>query len=196
MLWIPFFLGFMVIITVVLWGPALLREGGVSIASASIVFAAHYLGGFIGTAGSGYLVDRFGATKVIIPGFLLGGASLLVFGHVMWSVALLCLVAFSVGLFVVGASNGLLSIAAAVYPTRVRSSGLGWAMGMGRVGQLVGPVLVGLMVSAQSSSSAIFMAASIPCVIAAVFVWAIVAKQIRDKESAPDGRPALRHAEV
>jgi AAHS family 4-hydroxybenzoate transporter-like MFS transporter len=50
LLWGPFFLGFMVILTVVLWGPSLLNEGGIPLSIGALIFAAHYLGGFIGTA--------------------------------------------------------------------------------------------------------------------------------------------------
>jgi MFS family permease len=61
-----------VILTVVLWGPSLLNESGIPLPVAALIFAVHYLGGFIGTACSGYLVDKLGAGKVIVFGFLWG----------------------------------------------------------------------------------------------------------------------------
>ena len=173
LLWVPFFLGFMVILTVVLWGPSLLRESGVPLSIAALVFSVHYLGGFIGTAFSGYLIDKAGAKKVLIPGFLIGAICVGSFGYLTWSPLALCLDAFLCGLLLVGASNGLLPVAAALYPTSLRSSGIGWAMGAGRCGQLVGPILVGGMLSAQLATSTIFLAAIVPCAISALFVWIV-----------------------
>jgi MFS transporter, AAHS family, 4-hydroxybenzoate transporter len=173
LLWIPFFMGFMVILTVVLWGPSLLRESGVPISVGALIFAFHYLGGFVGAAGSGYLVDKYGPIKTLVPGFLVGAAALAIFGHLTWSPVLLCADAFLLGLLLAGSSNGLLPLAASFYPTRVRSTGIGWAMGIGRFGQLIGPLLVGLMLSSQQTSSMIFTAAAIPCIISAAFVWIV-----------------------
>jgi MFS transporter, AAHS family, 4-hydroxybenzoate transporter len=186
LLWIPFFMGFMVIVTVVLWGPSLLSESGVPISVGALVFAFHYFGGFVGSAGSGYLVDKYGPIKTLVPGFLVGAAALTIFGHLTWSPVLLCADAFLLGLLLAGSSNGLLPLAASFYPTQVRSTGIGWAMGTGRFGQLIGPLLVGLMLSSRQTSSIIFTAAAIPCIISAAFVWIVSTTARRMKLS--DGR--------
>jgi MFS transporter, AAHS family, 4-hydroxybenzoate transporter len=170
LLWVPFFLGFMVLLTVVLWAPALLNESGIPLPVTSLILAVHYFGGFIGTACSGYLVDRFGFLKVLMTSFVMGALFLTLFGQVTSSAILLGAVALFCGIFVAGAANGMLAVAASLYPTSVRSTGIGWAMGMGRFGQLVGPILVGLMVAANFSKPSIFIAAAIPCLISAGFI--------------------------
>jgi AAHS family 4-hydroxybenzoate transporter-like MFS transporter len=169
LLWVPFFLSFMVLLTVVLWGPSLLKESGLPLPVTSLIMAIHYLGGFIGTATSGWLVDRFGALKVLITAFVMGALCLTLFGQatsevVLGAIALWC------GIFVTAAANGMLAVAASLYPTPVRSTGIGWAMGMGRFGQLVGPIVVGVMVAAKVSMPSIFMVAAIPCLVSAAFV--------------------------
>ncbi|MCL2428392.1 MAG: MFS transporter [Alphaproteobacteria bacterium] len=169
LLWVPFFLGFMVLLTVVLWGPSLLKESGLPLPVTSLIMAVHYLGGFIGTATSGWLVDRFGALKVLITSFVTGALCLTLFGQVT-SQVLLGAVALLCGIFVTAGANGMLAVAARLYPTPVRSTGIGWAMAMGRFGQLVGPVLVVLMVAAKVSMPAIFIAAAIPCPASAAFL--------------------------
>jgi MFS transporter, AAHS family, 4-hydroxybenzoate transporter len=57
-----------------------------------------------------------------------------------------------------------------MYPTSIRSTGIGWAMGMGRVGQVFGPVLTGLLVGAGYKVGGIFYAAAIPCFVGALFL--------------------------
>jgi len=57
-----------------------------------------------------------------------------------------------------------------MYPTAIRSTGIGWAMGMGRVGQVFGPVLTGLLVAAGYKVGGIFLAAALPCLIGALFL--------------------------
>ena len=192
LLWVPFFLGFMVVLSVVIWGPSLLREAGMPLPLATLVFAIHFLGGFVGTALSGYLVDRFGAKRVIIPAFLLGSVCLGFLGFLTWSPLLLCVDAFVCGVLLAGASNGMLPIAAALYPTHLRSTGIGWAMGAGRCGQLVGPILIGWMLAAKLPSSTIFLAAVVPCIISAAFVWLVI-RQSRNawpaKAAAESGVP-------
>jgi MFS transporter, AAHS family, 4-hydroxybenzoate transporter len=179
LLWGPFFLGFMVILTVVLWGPSLLNESGIPLAIGALIFAAHYLGGFIGTACSGYLVDKLGAVKVPVFGFLLGAACLALFGQLTSSPVLLGIDAFLCGLLVVGATNAMLAVAAMLYPTPVRSTGIGWAMGVGRFGQLIGPLAVGWMLAAQLSKASVFFAAAIACIVSAAFVGLLAISSLR-----------------
>jgi AAHS family 4-hydroxybenzoate transporter-like MFS transporter len=179
LLWGPFFLGFMVILTVVLWGPSILHESGIPLSVSALIFASHYLGGFVGTAWSGHLVDKFGPVKVLVLGFLLGAICLALFGRLTSSIILLGIDAFLCGLFVVGATNGMLAVAAMLYPTHIRSTGIGWAMGVGRFGQLVGPIAVGWMLAAHLGTPFIFFAAAIACVVSATFLGLLAILSLR-----------------
>ena len=58
----------------------------------------------------------------------------------------LAIASFLAGFFVGGTGTGLIAVAAGIYPTAIRSTGIGWAMGMGRVGQVFGPILTGVLV--------------------------------------------------
>ena len=119
---------------------------------------------------SGWLVHRSGAFRVLIPGFLLGGLSLAWFGQATSSVTMLAIASFLAGFFVGGTGTGLIAVAAGMYPTAIRSTGIGWAMGMGRVGQFFGPVLTGVLVGLGYKVGGIFYAAAIPCFIGALFL--------------------------
>ena len=188
LLWVPFFMVFMVLVTVTFWTPAVLNSVGFSLSSAALIIGLNNLGSAIASALSGWLVHRGGAFLVLIPGFILGGLSLAWFGQATSSVLMLATASFLAGFFVGGTGTGLIAVAAGMYPTSIRSTGIGWAMGMGRVGQVFGPVLAGLLVAAGYKVGGIFYAAAVPCLIGALFL--LFLKLARPVMEADAGAPA------
>jgi AAHS family 4-hydroxybenzoate transporter-like MFS transporter len=170
LLWVPFFMVFMVLVTVTFWTTPILKSVGFSVSAATLIIGLNNFGSMCASALSGWLVHRFGAFVVLIPGFLIGGLSLALFGQATSSVPMLGVASFLAGAFVGGTGTGLLAVAAGMYPTSIRSTGIGWAMGMGRVGQVFGPFLTGLLVAAGYKVGGIFYAAAIPCFIGALFL--------------------------
>lgn len=170
LLWVPFFMAFMILVTVTFWTPAVLRSVGFSLSSATLIVGLNNLGSVFASALSGWLVKRLGAFAVLIPGFVMGGLALAWFGQATSSVAMLSIASTLAGFFVGGTGTGLIAVAADMYPTTIRSTGIGWAMGMGRVGQFFGPVLTGLLVAAGFGVGGIFYAAAVPCFVGAVFL--------------------------
>jgi AAHS family 4-hydroxybenzoate transporter-like MFS transporter len=181
LLWIAFFMTFMVLLTVTAWTPSLLRVAAIPLSAAVLVLAANNLGSVAGNALSGYLVDRYGALRMLVPAFLLGAASLAALGFSAASLPLLTLLAASAGFFVGGASAGLIALAAAVYPTPIRSTGIGWGMGMGRLGQILGPLAIGMLVARHAGVSTIFLAAALPCIVGGLAI-ALLCLQDRPAE--------------
>jgi MFS transporter, AAHS family, 4-hydroxybenzoate transporter len=80
-------------------------------------------------------------------------------------------ITFVPGFVVQGAQGGLSAVAATFYPTSIRSTGIGWCLGVGRVGSIVGPLLGGMMLRLDWSPRQILMAGAIPalCAAAAAF---------------------------
>jgi AAHS family 4-hydroxybenzoate transporter-like MFS transporter len=188
LLWVPFFMVFMVLVTVTFWTPAVLNSVGFSLSSAALIIGLNNLGSAIASALSGWLVHRGGAFRVLIPGFILGGLSLAWFGQATSSVLMLATASFLAGFFVGGTGTGLIAVAAGMYPTSIRSTGIGWSMGMGRVGQVFGPMLAGLLVGAGYKVGGIFYAAAVPCLIGALFL--LFLKLARPVMEADAGAPA------
>jgi AAHS family 4-hydroxybenzoate transporter-like MFS transporter len=170
LLWVPFFMVFMVLVTVTFWTPAVLNSVGFSLSAAALIVGLNNLGSVIASSISGWLVHHGGAFRVLIPGFLLGAVCLAWYGQATSSVAMLATASFLAGFFVGGTGTGLIAVAAGMYPTAIRSTGIGWAMGMGRVGQFFGPVLAGLVVAGGYKVGGIFYAAGAACVIGALFL--------------------------
>jgi AAHS family 4-hydroxybenzoate transporter-like MFS transporter len=170
LLWGGFFMVFMVLVTVTAWTPTVLRSAGLSLSAASLIIASNNLGSVGGNALAGWLADRFASAKILIPGCLIGALCLALFGRLAWSVELLAADSALAGFFVGGSSAGMIALAAIIYPTFMRSTGVGWAMGLGRCGQIFGPLGLGALVGWGWNVEWIFYAAAVPCVVAAVFV--------------------------
>jgi MFS transporter, AAHS family, 4-hydroxybenzoate transporter len=170
LLWVPFFMAFGTLAVVSLWTPPLLRQNGIQPSDAALTIAAHGLGAIIGLASSGPLIARFGLLRILVPALVCGAASTLAIGLSGSSVFLAAFAMGSVGLFVGLGTSGAVVIATTAYPTAIRATGIGWAMGIGRFGQFVGPLWVGSMLAGALTIPVIYQwLAGVP-LIAAVFI--------------------------
>jgi sugar phosphate permease len=111
---------------------------------------------------AGQLVDRFGPSKVLGTALLLGAACTAALGPSMASVALAAITTALVGFFVGIARSGCIALAAIIYPTEIRATGIGWGMAMARGGQVVAP-------PRDASLKLLVMAAAL--VISIIFVF-------------------------
>ena len=170
LVWVAFFTCFMVLVTVTAWTPTVLRSVGFSISAGALIIGLNNAGSVCASAISGFLVDRFGPYKTLVPGFILGGICLAAFGQATSSVALLAVASTLAGFFVGGTGTGLIALTADLYPTTVRSTGIGWGMGMGRIGQVFGPLGAGFLVGWGAGPGGVFYAAAVPCFVGALFV--------------------------
>ncbi len=169
-LWVPFFMGFGVLTVATLWTPALLRLNGIPAAQTAFVIAFNGLGGFIGQSTAGRLIERFGILRVLFPAFLLGTAATVGLGYGASSVALAATFIGLIGLFMGVGTGGAIALAAIIYPTPIRSTGVGWGMAMGRFGQIVGPLVAGALLGAGWTAGNIMSVIACGGVIGAVFV--------------------------
>src|SRR6185437_16353957 len=92
---------------------------------------------------------------------------LVVFGGFSMSATIILLMAFAIGVSIQGGFNGLYPLSTRVYPVEVRSSGIGFATGIGRAGAFLGPLMAGYLMSLHISSVFLFLALAIPALIAA-----------------------------
>jgi len=167
LLWTAIFFGFMVLYSVLSWIPRLAIDAGLNPKSGILAGAVYNIGAFLGTVLLARLADSSGL-KQLIAGFLLTAAVLLLlFGGVHMPVALVLLTAFAIGITLQGGFNGIYPLATCVYPVGVRSSGLGWAMGLGRAGGVLGPWLAGLILSLHLPQIVLFLALAFPLLITA-----------------------------
>ena len=80
---------------------------------------------------------------------------------------------FVSGVAVIGGQTASNALAAEFYPTTIRSTGVGWALGVGRVGSILGPILGGVLLSYGGSARRTFWAAAVPALIATSAAYAV-----------------------
>ena len=168
LLWASYFVTFLMVATSGAWTPTLLQRAGISGAQSSVAVALFALGSVFGTPLAGFLVSRFAARRVL-PTALVGSAMTLgTVGHASQSIALVVVLLGFAGFFLGVASSGLVALAPLLYPTAIRSTGLGWAMGIGRLGSFVGPLAIGLLVDRGWQIADSFIALGVPALCAAL----------------------------
>ncbi len=173
LLWVPFFMAFGTLALTVIWTPLLLRDNGISPAQASIVLGVHGLGALIGMAVAGRLMERLGVAATLVPALVLGALVTATLSYAATSVATMSTALFLIGLFVGLGASGSIALAALIYPAAIRSSGVGWAMGMGRFGQVLAPLFAGAVLALGWSNADLFMVIGLAPLIAAAALLAL-----------------------
>jgi len=100
------------------------------------------------------------------------------YGTINLSHALVFLMTFLIGIFVQGGFNGYWPATARVYETEIRATGVGWAIGAGRFGAILGPALFGILSNMELSVPVLFIIFSIPLLISGIAVYNIPSKNL------------------
>jgi len=153
------------------WLPTVLAGSGVSMAHAVLAGSLFQLGGGFGNLIVTWLLDKRGIIAIAAT-FAMAAPLTLSIGFAGGSDALLMVIVFLAGACVLGGQVGLNAVSGIVYPTYIRSTGAGWAFGVGRIGSILGPVLGGFLINRLPTSS-LFVFAAMPmigCAGAAFFL--------------------------
>ena len=141
-LWFFALLGYFGLTT---WLTTLLKSSGHSAASSIGFVTLISLGGFPGFLAAAYLIEKLGR-KPSMAIFLLGSA-VMAYGYGHPAHGLLFVEGFAMQFFFFGMWCVLYAYTPELYPTVARSSGAGWASAFGRVGAILGPIIVGVIVT-------------------------------------------------
>ncbi|MEX2525391.1 MAG: MFS transporter [Gammaproteobacteria bacterium] len=173
LLWLSFFMTFLTLYFLYSWIPKIIVDSGLPLEKGIYTSIALNVGAIIGVLSLGYLSDKFGLASMTLI-FLLGAAAaMIVFAYSPSIITLLLTVTFFVGLFIQGGFGGLYSASARIYPTEVRTTGVGWAIGAGRVGAIIGPFFGGVLMDLGYSITVYFIIFAIPLVVAAFTAYRI-----------------------
>lgn len=172
-LWGAVFFGLMVLYFIVSWITKLAIQAGLSETNGIYAGALYNLGAFSGTVAMSLLAVRVPLGK-LVPTMLCGAAVAMVwFGSVEMSVAGTMINAFLIGVLLQGGYNGVWPLAAETYPSQVRATGIGWAIGIGRSGAIVGPFIGGQLMAAKVSLPILFAAYCVPLLACAACAFAV-----------------------
>lgn len=171
LLWVAFFMNLLVMYFLVNWLPTLLKGAGLPLSMAILSTATLNLGGVVGAIALGRLIDRFSPYIVLGAAYAASAAFIAVIALGGTHLTTLLVGAALSGFGVVGAQIGCNALAASVYPTAIRATGVGWALGVGRVGAIVGPLVGGALLANKWAPGSIILTAVVPALIASLAVF-------------------------
>ncbi len=173
LLWVLNFMNLLNLYFLSSWIPTVFRDAGYATSIAVLAGAAVQVGGTVGAFGNGWFISRFGWVRALTVCFALACLSIACIGQPGLPLAVLFAVVFVAGWCVVGGQPGINALAAVYYPTYLRSTGIGWGLGIGRIGAIVGPVVGGELMGLKWSNRRLFLAAAFPALISAVVMFAL-----------------------
>ncbi|MFJ4457911.1 MFS transporter [Pseudomonas sp. NPDC089392] len=179
-LWAAFFCCLLMVYALSSWLPKLMSSAGYGLNSSLAFLLVLNSGAIIGAIAGGWLGDRIGIAKVLLGFFACGALSLSLLA-LKAPVAVLYLLIAVAGASTIGTQILANACAVQYYPPHIRSTGLGWAMGIGRLGAIVGPVLGGVLHGANLPYQSSFLAFAIPGAIGAVAIALFIRRQVAAK---------------
>src|SRR5574337_1556088 len=187
MIWVVFFCCLLMVYALGSWLPKLMANAGYSLGSSLSFLLALNFGGMAGAIAGGWLGDRFSLPKVVVAFFAVGTVSIAALGYNSPMPVLYLLITL-VGATTIGTQILLYANAAQFYPLSMRSTGLGWASGVGRTGAIVGPLLGGALMAAALPLQMNFLAFAVPGLVAAIAMGLFVLSQSGKGKAAGAGR--------
>ena len=178
LLWCGFFMAFLTLYFLFSWIPKITVDAGLPVDKGIYIGTALNFGAFLGGTILGYLSDRFGVRPLIICFFTGGVIFMVMFGFSPPEVGLLLVLAFLIGFCVLGGFVGFYISAACLYHTEIRTTGVGWSIGAGRTGAIIGPYLGGVFINMGFPTSVNFVIFALPLILACVATYLLRAPQL------------------
>ncbi|HWM66079.1 MAG TPA: MFS transporter [Steroidobacteraceae bacterium] len=158
--------GFLYII--INWLPGVMRGAGYSLSDSVLAVSVFNFGGIFGGLAGARFMDRFGPFKVLSPLYVIAALSTGLLGPLIADRSLLLVAACISGLAGYGAALNLGPLAVMLYPPTLHTLGIGWALGVGRLGAVIGPWAVGLLLAAGFATGHLFYVAAAATLTAVV----------------------------
>jgi AAHS family 4-hydroxybenzoate transporter-like MFS transporter len=177
-LWVSFFLAFFTLYFLISWIPKIAEDSGLTQSQGAYSGAIFNFGSFFGIITLGYISATFGLRRIILIFMVLSAILMVIFGNATLNVTLYMLVLFILGFFVQGGFVGLYSVAARIYPMTIRTTGVGWGIGLGRFGAIISPSLGGIAIGMNMPVFLIFTLFAVPIVISGYAQYRIKSSQL------------------
>lgn len=171
-IWIMFFMNMYVIFGFTVWLPKLMMNAGYSLGSGLFFLLTLQIVSLIGVAIFGNIADRIGGRPTLVFAYLLAFVCIALVPSTHNFVLLAALVGMSGFGFSGGqaVANGYVG---SYYPPAMRSTGVGLAFGVGRLGAILGPALTGVLMSLHFSYRTNMLALATPGIVAAICILLI-----------------------
>ncbi len=170
LLWAVFFMSLLIIYFLMSWLPLIVKERGLPIDMAITAAIALNLGGAFGGVVLGRMIDQFAPYAVLAVAYVVGAAAIVALGASGAVATLILPIAFVAGFCTIGTQTGLSAFTTNLYPTDLRSTGIGTALAVGRIGSIVGPTAGGALMAAGRPVGEVFMVVAVPPIFAALIL--------------------------
>ncbi|TNB97533.1 MFS transporter [Paracoccus marcusii] len=181
MLWLSFFCCLLLVYLLSSWLPKVLQEAGYAERASLLSLFSLNFGGMAGAIMGGRLGDRFGLPRVVVGFFAAAALSIALIG-VNPAPELLFALIFVAGATTIGTQILLYASVAQLYNLSVRSTGLGWASGVGRIGAIVGPTMGGVLLAKELPLGQNFLIFALPAAIATLAMMIFALSNARSTE--------------
>lgn len=167
LLWVSYFFSLLIVYLFTNWMPIVMTDTGLSVSTATIVVGMFQVGGTLGAPVLGYLIDRRRPENVLAVAYVLGALAIaglsLVFPLRLGTV--IC--TFIAGIGISASITGLNALSSEIYPTSSRATGVGWGLGIGRLGSILGSAAGAWLFSKLFTIQTSFLLVSIPALLIA-----------------------------
>ncbi|HUC11316.1 MAG TPA: aromatic acid/H+ symport family MFS transporter [Stellaceae bacterium] len=168
LMWVIFFCSLLNLFLFGYWLPTVLNLIGMTPSEAVFASSLRDFGAIFSVLYLGFLIDRVGPERSLAVHYAAGAIFIALISLVAMPYAVLLVVIFFSGMTIVGSQTGANATCGALYPARMRTSGLGWALGIGRLGAIVAPALGGYLLSLKLPPTHIFLSSGVFAVIAGI----------------------------
>jgi MFS transporter, AAHS family, 4-hydroxybenzoate transporter len=171
LMWLIYIANSMTVFSLISWMPVAVESVGMSRSVAAVATALLFAGSAVGGVVGGRLADRSGLA-VVITMAVLAFPTVASLGALGGMSELLLFVSFLAGFFAFGGQTCLHGVVGSLYPTNVRANGVGWAIGIAKIGSIAGPFIGGLLLP-HLSSQQLFLAAASPLIAVAILAFVL-----------------------
>jgi AAHS family 4-hydroxybenzoate transporter-like MFS transporter len=149
------------------WIPIILESHGLTPKEAAFASTLYHVGGTVGGVLVSLVLNRFGYSAIVAL-FVLAPLAIFSMGLPGNSHLMTTFVTGLAGFAVLGVQFGNNACSGLIYPTEARSKGVGWALGIGRIGSIVSPIIGGMLIAQNMPMNELFAWAASPMVVGAV----------------------------
>jgi len=167
------------------WIPALVRDAGFTASDGSSASVWANLGGAIGGAVFGFISARSGVKPLLLFVMVAGAVAMVWFGFAPHELMAMKLAGFIADFFINAGIVGLYAVMAMAYPASLRATGTGFAIGVGRAGGVLGPIIGGALLQAGLIPSTVASIMGLGTLFAAVMLWTLPREQTENAAVAP-----------
>lgn len=176
--WTAAFFGFLTLYTLMSWVPTIAKETGMAFVLATWVGIVLNIGAALGSASVGWVGSKTGMRQIILTYMLIAFVVMQLYANLTLSLVLIFVLVFFIGIFVQGGFNGIWPLLSRLYPAEMRATGVGFTVGIGRLGAVLGPLIFGYMADQGFGIQILFMVFSVPLLVMGLSVWLLKSENL------------------